>query len=85
MNIFDILSTLLVKILGKQTVRTFENSPWLSIILGNADGEDEDVVSVDQLRNISVGLDWKRLVRSLEMGDEVVDNIHLNKEYPTLN
>ena len=43
-----------------------------------------DEVSFDQLRNISVGVDWKRLARNLELEDGVVDNINLNKDYPTL-
>ena len=43
----------------------------------------EDEVSVGQLREISVGCDWKRLACNLEIGDEVIDNINLNKDCNT--
>ena len=43
-----------------------------------------DELSIDQLRKISVGYDWARLARNLEIGDEVIDEIRVNKDIRTL-
>lgn len=42
------------------------------------------MVSPEELRKVSVGHDWKRLARNLEIEDEVVDNINLSKDIKTL-
>ena len=39
-----------------------------------------DVVSVGELRKVSVGYDWKRLARNLEIEDEFIDNIDLSND-----
>ena len=43
-----------------------------------------DVVSDEELRKVSIGYDWKRLARNLEIEDEVVDNINLNDDFASL-
>ena len=39
-----------------------------------------DVVSVGELRKVSVGYDWKRLARNLEIEDEFIDNIDFSND-----
>lgn len=39
-----------------------------------------DVASVGELRKVSVGYDWKRLARNLEIEDEFIDNIDLSND-----
>lgn len=84
MNIFDILPARLLILPDRQIVGAFENLSWFSIILENVDGENqEDDVSEERLRKISVGGDWKRLARNLEIKDSFIEETDANKEFRT--
>ena len=92
MVIFDILPAFFLVILpDRDTVGTFQNSMWVSIILGNVeDGNQvvvqEDQVNWDKLNKISekVGTGWKRLARNFEIKDEDIDNIVVGRDFPAL-
>ena len=89
MNIFDILPARLLILPDRQIVGAFENLSWFSIILENVDGENQEVnqednVSEEQLRKISVGGEWKRLARNLEIKDSFIEEIDANREFRTL-
>ena len=61
----------------------------ISIILENGDGENqanqEDNVSEERLRKISVGGEWKRLARNLEIKDSFIEEIDANREFRTFD